>query len=53
MPNYVKKVECPHNEGCHCNPNKRDCEKCGWNPVVAEKRKQAMEKAGGGCNGKR
>lgn len=49
MSKYVKKVDCPYNEGRECNPKKRDCENCGWNPAVAEKRKQAME---GGCNGK-
>ena len=52
MSKYVKKVDCPYNEGCECNPKKRDCENCGWNHAVAEKRKQAMEKAWGGCNGK-
>lgn len=27
-----KKEQCPHNEGCACYPQKRDCDRCGWKP---------------------
>ena len=30
------KIICPHNQGCSCDIP--DCDKCGWNPVVAEHR---------------
>lgn len=29
---------CPHNEGVPCSIIGRHCEKCGWNPEVAEAR---------------
>ena len=31
---------CPHNEAIICN--ERKCGSCGWNPAVAQKRKEAM-----------
>lgn len=30
---------CKHNPGVVCDPEKADCEKCGWNPDVWRKRK--------------
>lgn len=32
-------VDCPYNEAVQCD--KRRCESCGWNPVVAQKRMEA------------
>ena len=34
--------QCPFNEMCACE--KRQCAKCGWNPVVATMRTEAIEK---------
>lgn len=34
--------QCPFNQACACE--KRQCAKCGWNPVVATMRSQAIEK---------
>lgn len=34
------KYACPHNDGVHCMPGYRFCEKCGWNPPVSEARLQ-------------
>lgn len=34
--------QCPFNEMCACE--KRQCAKCGWNPVVATMRTEAFEK---------
>jgi hypothetical protein len=30
------KYICPYNEGCSCDTP--ECDKCGWNPKVAERR---------------
>lgn len=27
-----KTEKCPYNEGCSCEPRKRDCLRCGWKP---------------------
>lgn len=27
-----KTKKCQYNEGCACEPRKRDCERCGWKP---------------------
>lgn len=27
-----KTKKCPYNEGCACEPRKRDCGRCGWKP---------------------
>lgn len=35
--------DCPYNEGCACERMK--CNKCGWNPEVAEARTKAMEES--------
>ena len=29
---------CPFNDGLSCMPQDMRCNKCGWNPKVAEKR---------------
>lgn len=42
MGKYKKFVQCPYNEGCRCKPKDKECDKCGWNPVVAEKRKKVV-----------
>lgn len=34
--------ECPHNDGVLCAKN-RLCQRCGWNPIVAEARKERRE----------
>ena len=37
---------CPYNEECRCV--RIECYKCGWNPKVAERRREALaEKMGG------
>lgn len=37
---------CPNNQAVWCaNKTDNGCEKCGWNPCVAEERKQAIRKA--------
>lgn len=39
-------IICPHNEQCRCQV--ADCEVCGWNPAVKEKRlEEIREKLGG------
>lgn len=30
--------QCPYNEECSCDPARRCCERCGWNPAVAKVR---------------
>lgn len=30
--------QCPYNEECSCDPSRRFCERCGWNPAVAKAR---------------
>ena len=30
--------QCPYNEACSCDPKKRRCNRCGWNPDVAKAR---------------
>lgn len=30
--------KCPYNEECSCDPTRRFCERCGWNPAVAKSR---------------
>lgn len=30
--------QCPYNEACSCDPKKRRCNRCGWNPNVAKAR---------------
>lgn len=32
------KYSCKYNEGVGCSPLGRKCEKCGWNPKVAQAR---------------
>ena len=45
MSNKPKPVQCPNNEGVAClYPNR--CEKCGWNPVVAEARRGKFVREG-------
>lgn len=42
-PNYKKErgmYVCSYNPECRCL--KRDCYRCGWNPKVAQARKEAM-----------
>lgn len=34
-------TQCPHNEEVLCQ-HTADCEKCGWNPDVAERRLEAI-----------
>ena len=34
---------CQYNDGVACEAKNRVCKKCGWNPIVAEMRKQAIE----------
>lgn len=41
--------QCPFNEVCACE--KRQCAKCGWNPVVATMRTEAIEKQWRNRNG--
>lgn len=41
MSNKPKPVPCPHNEGVMC-AHTADCENCGWNPEVAERRKEKI-----------
>lgn len=39
MCNNNIKNPCPHNEGVACPPSgKKNCDTCGWNPVVAKRR---------------
>ena len=33
---------CKYNDGVSCEAKGRKCTTCGWNPVVAEMRKQAI-----------
>jgi hypothetical protein len=33
---------CPHNGGVACT-DKRNCDKCGWNPIVAEERTERIK----------
>ena len=40
---------CPFNDACSCE--KRQCTKCGWNPVVATQRTEAIEKQWRSSNG--
>lgn len=35
--------QCPFNQACACE--KRQCAKCGWNPVVATQRSMNIEKS--------
>lgn len=37
--NYTKDTGCPNNDGLRCDV--KNCKRCGWNPIVAQKR---MEK---------
>ena len=30
--------DCQYNDGVACDPNTKDCSKCGWNPTVAQER---------------
>lgn len=41
MAGNPKPVPCPHNEWVFCF-HTADCEKCGWNPDVAEARTEAI-----------
>ena len=34
---------CVFSEGIECSLNGRKCEKCGWNPIVAEIRVAALK----------
>lgn len=34
---------CKYNDGVACEEKGRGCKTCGWNPVVSEMRKQAIE----------
>ncbi len=34
----MENCSCQYNNGVDCFPGERHCEKCGWNPVVADKR---------------
>ena len=37
---------CPNNQEVRCsNTTDKGCEKCGWNPCVAEARKEALRMA--------
>lgn len=36
----VKPTPCPHNPGVRCKD--RECASCGWNPVVARRRRAAF-----------
>ena len=40
MGSYKKPNVCPHNEGVACTTAK--CERCGWDPTVAQKRLEAL-----------
>ena len=42
LPRENRVYTCPFNEMCACE--KRQCAKCGWNPVVATMRTEAIEK---------
>ena len=45
MYNLSKKIECSFNEWIECNQwaeHPYKCEKCGWNPEVADIRKAAI-----------
>ena len=35
-----KRKQCPYNEGCYCH--QKDCNRCGWNPKVAQARREKM-----------
>ena len=44
-------IICPFNEECRCQV--ADCDYCGWNPEVSERRLEAfLQKKTGGNNGK-
>lgn len=34
------KYSCKFNEGVECQPFKRPCDRCGWNPKVAKARQE-------------
>lgn len=34
---------CQYNDGIACEKSNRRCKTCGWNPIVSEMRKQAIE----------
>ena len=40
MSSHPKVFTCPHNMAIHCY--KEECERCGWYPPVAEKRKREI-----------
>ena len=42
----LKPEQCPHNEGCRCIEKK--CDKCGWNPSVAEQRLAKLKETDNG-----
>lgn len=47
---YENRVyQCPFNQACACE--KRQCAKCGWNPVVSTMRTADIEKQWGARNG--
>lgn len=42
-----EKNSCKFNGGVECYPNERRCNKCGWNPEVAQRRiQEALMKYG-------
>lgn len=45
---------CKYVSNVYCNPAKMCCDKCGWNPEVAERRKQKIieQRKGGKQNEK-
>ena len=38
---YNDGVECPYNDGVECS-QRIGCDRCGWNPEVAEARKKSL-----------
>ena len=41
---YIPLGPCDHAINVNCPVTGRRCGKCGWNPVVTEKRKEAIRK---------
>lgn len=39
---YTKDTKCPYNDACRCTV--KNCKRCGWNPVVAERRLEKLRK---------
>lgn len=44
MSGYKEFTDCQYRKNINCPEEGRRCDKCGWNPVVTAKRKEAIRK---------